>query len=166
MATVRPERPADAAAIRLVHERAFGRPNEARLVDALRDAGAHAVSLVVEDDAGLAGHVLFSPVSVAGDGAGLGLGPVAVAPHRQGIGLGSLLIRRGLAECRQRGYGVLVVLGDPGFYRRFGFAPASVRGLRCEYDAPDGAFMVLEVLPGSLEGRRGLVRYRPEFADT
>jgi putative acetyltransferase len=58
------------------------------------------------------------------------------------------------------------VLGEPGFYRRFGFVPASAHGLRCEYDAPDGAFMVLELLPGALAGRRGLVRYRPEFADT
>lgn len=158
VATVRPERPGDAAAIRRVHERAFGRPHEARLVDALRDAGAHVVSLVVEDDAGVAGHVLCSPVSV-----GLGLGPVAVAPDRQGVGLGSLLVRRGLAECRRRGHGVVVVLGDPGFYRRFGFAPASARGLRCEYDAPDGAFMVIELVAGALGHRRGLVRYRPEF---
>lgn len=102
MTTVRPESPGDRAAIRRVHERAFGRPNEAVLVDALRDAGAHVVSLVAEDDGLVAGHVLFSLVTV-GDVGGLGLGPMAVVLERQRLGLGSLLVRHGLAECRPPG---------------------------------------------------------------
>jgi putative acetyltransferase len=166
MVVVRPERAGDESAIRAVHERAFGRPQEAALVDALRAAGAHVVSLVAEDDGVVVGHVLFSPVGVEVGDPGLGLGPVGVRPDRQRCGLGSLLIRRGLAECRARGHQLVVVLGEPGFYRRCGFVPASAHGLRCEYDAPADAFMVLELLPGALAGRRGLVRYRPEFADT
>ena len=133
------------------------------LVDALRDARAHVVSLVVEDDGLVVGHVLFSPVSV-GDGGGLGLGPMAVVPERQRLGLGSLLVREGLAEGQRHGYGVVVVLGHPGFYSRFGFAPASTRGLRCEFDVPDEAFLVVELVPGALGARQGLVRYHPEFA--
>lgn len=163
MTAVRRETPGDRAAIRRVHERAFTRPNEAVLVDALRDAHAHVISLVVEDDGLVAGHVLFSPVTV-GEGRGLGLGPMAVVPERQRRGLGSLLVREGLAECRRHGHGVVVVLGHPGFYSRFGFAPASTRGLRCEYDAPDEAFLVVELVPGALGARQGLVRYHPEFA--
>jgi putative acetyltransferase len=162
MPTVRAEQPGDAAAIRRVHERAFGRANEAVLVDALRDAGAHVVSLVAEDDDGaVVGHIVFSRVAVGDGGGGLGLGPVAVVPERQGLGLGSLLVRRGLAECRRYGHGVVVVLGHPGFYSRFGFVPASTRGLRSEYNAPDDAFLVVELVPGALGELRGLVRYPP-----
>jgi putative acetyltransferase len=163
MTTVRPEGPGDRAAIRRVHERAFGRPNEAVLVDALRDAGAHVVSLVAEDDGLVAGHVLFSPVTV-GDVGGLGLGPMAVVPERQRLGLGSLLVRHGLAECRRHGHGVVVVLGHSEFYPRFGFVPASTRGLRCEYDAPDDAFLMVELVPGALGAHGGLVHYHPAFA--
>jgi putative acetyltransferase len=165
MPTVRAEQPGDAAAIRRVHERAFGRANEAVLVDALRDAGAHVVSLVAEDDDGaVVGHIVFSRVAVGDGGGGLGLGPVAVVPERQGLGLGSLLVRRGLAECRRYGHGVVIVLGHPGFYPRFGFVPASTRGLRSEYNAPDDAFLVVELVPGALGAARGLVRYHPAFA--
>jgi putative acetyltransferase len=166
MVAVRPERPGDEPAIRAVHERAFGRPQEGALVDALRAAGAHVVSLMAEDDGVVVGHVLFSPVGVEVGDPGLGLGPVGVVPDRQGLGLGSLLVHRGLAECRGRGHEVVVVLGAPGFYRRFGFVPASMHGLRSEYDVPVEAFMVAELVPCALAGRRGLVRYRPEFADT
>jgi len=166
MVAVRPERAGEEPAIRALHEAAFGRPQEAGLVDALRAAGAHVVSLVAEDEGAVVGHVLFSPVDVeVGDG-GVGLGPIAVRPDRQGDGLGALLVRRGLTECRARGHELVVVLGEPGFYRRFGFVPASAHALRCEYDAPDDAFMVLELVPGTLASRRGLVRYRPEFAET
>jgi putative acetyltransferase len=166
MVAVRPERPGDEPAIGAVHERAFGRPQEAALVDALRAAGAHVVSLVVEDAGAVIGHVLFSPVGVEVGDAGLGLGPIGIRPDRQGSGLGALLVRHGLAECRARGHDLVVVLGEPGFYRRFGFVPASTYGLRCEYDAPEDAFMVLELVPGAVASRRGLVRYRPEFAET
>ena len=80
MVVVRPERPGDEPAIRAVYERAFGRPQEAALVDALRAAGAHVVSLVAEDDGLVVGHVLFSPVGVEVGNPGLGLGPVGVRP--------------------------------------------------------------------------------------
>jgi len=164
MIAVRSERRGDEPAIRAVHEGAFGRPEEAALVDALRAAGAHVVSLVVEDEGVVVGHVLFSPVSVEVGNGGLGLGPIGICPDRQGSGLGALLVRHGLAECRARGHEFVVVLGEPGFYRRFGFVPAAAHALRCEYDALDDAFMVVELTPGALASRHGLVRYRPEFA--
>lgn len=163
-AAIRPERPDDAPAIRRVHEQAFERAGEAELVAALRVAGAAVVSLVAEDRGVIVGHVLFSPVAIGDDGAtGLGLGPVAVLPERQRRGIGAALIRHGLAECGRLGHGVVVVLGHPGYYPRFGFVRASARGLRCEYDAPDDAFMVVELTPGALRGGGGLVRYHPEF---
>jgi putative acetyltransferase len=59
---------------------------------------------------------------------------------------------------------VVVVLGHPTYYPRFGFVPAAGKGLRCEYPVPDEVFMVAELVPGALQGRTGLVKYRPEFA--
>src|SRR5262249_7015656 len=124
MFTVRPERPGDVTAIHAVHAAAFPTDEEARLVDRLRDAGRALVSLVAEADGAIIGHVLFSPVSV-GSASGVGLAPVAVLPAYQGRGVGSSLVREGLAVCRQGGYPFAVVIGGPGYYRRFGFSQAS-----------------------------------------
>ncbi|MDQ3258646.1 MAG: GNAT family N-acetyltransferase, partial [Acidobacteriota bacterium] len=60
---------------------------------------------------------------------------------------------------------VVVVLGHPEYYPRFGFVPAKEKGLRCEYPVPDEVFMVAELEPDALTGQRGLVKYRPEFSD-
>lgn len=164
---IRPEAAEDAAAVRLVNEQAFARPHEADLVAALRANATPIISLVAELDGVVVGHILFSPVSVTaenGSFGALGLGPMAVLPAYQGQGIGSALARAGLAACRDIGQDIVVVLGHPGFYPRFGFAPARARGLYSEYDVPDDVFMVVELREGALAGRGGLVRYRPEFS--
>jgi putative acetyltransferase len=166
VARVRPERPEDGAAIRRVNEEAFGRPAEADLVDALRARGKATRSLVAVRGERVVGHILFSPVTIeAGDevAAALGLGPMAVLPAHQRAGVGSLLVRAGLEACRRAGHGCVVVLGHPAYYPRFGFVSASRHGLAWEHPAPDEAFMVLELRPGALAGRGGIVRYEPEF---
>lgn len=167
MAEVRAESPRDSVAVYEVNRAAFGRPDEAVLVDALREAGASLVSMVAVEDGAVVGHILFSPVSVEPeplDGfRAVGLAPLAVLPARQRRGVGSDLVESGIEECRRLGYDVIFVLGDPAYYRRFGFAPAAARGLRCEFPVPEEAFMVAESRPGALNGVRGLVRYRPEF---
>jgi putative acetyltransferase len=163
---IRAEQSGDSQAIYRVNAIAFGRGHEANLVDRLRGLPGTLSLVAVEGDA-IVGHIFFSPVTLADAGADnilvLGLGPVAVLPEYQRGGIGSQLIRHGLAQCRQRGGRAVVVLGDPQFYARFGFVPAAEKQLRCEYTAPEGAFRVLELEPGTLEGCRGLVRYRPEF---
>lgn len=167
MVEIRAEAPGDRGAVREVNEAAFGRPDEAALVDALRDAGAPLVSLVAVEGGEIVGYVLFSPVSVEPkppDGfSASGLAPLAVLPERQRLGAGSRLVGEGFEVCRRSGYDAVFVLGDPAYYRRFGFATAATRGLRCEFPAPDEAFMVAELRPGALDGVHGLVRYRPEF---
>jgi putative acetyltransferase len=157
----RPEHARDVAAIRGVLEAAFPTPAEARLVDALRLNGRLSLSIVASDGAGVVGHVAFSPVQV-GEASGLGLAPMAVLPEHQSRGVGALLVREGLATCAAQRHGFVVVLGEPEYYGRFGFERASARGLDNEYGA-DEAFMVLEVVPGSLPAQGGLVRYAPEF---
>ncbi|HUE73876.1 MAG TPA: N-acetyltransferase [Pirellulaceae bacterium] len=164
MITIRPECSDDAAAIHAVHVAAFPAEDVARLVDALRAAGHARISLVAEIEGQIVGHVVFSPVTVDGSSSGRegpGLAPVAVLPGHQRRGIGSALIREGLAISRQHGYGFVVLLGHPEYYPRFGFRRGSDFGLANEYGA-DEAFMVLELVPGSLPPG-GLVRYGPEF---
>jgi putative acetyltransferase len=165
-ARVRTERPTDAGAVLLVHDAAFGRAAEGALVDALRAADQATVSLVAETDGRVVGHVLLSPVTVAGARPGdvLGLAPMAVLPAHQRRGIGGALVDAALATAHAGGRRAVVVLGHPAYYPRFGFVPASRFGLRCEYDAPDDAFLALELRAGALAACRGLVRYRPEFA--
>ena len=124
---VRPERGEDRAAIRSVITDAFAMAehadgNEAQIVEALRIAGALTLSLVAEADGEIVGHVAFSPVRVAGHaGRYFGLGPVAVSPSQQNHGTGTALIREGLERVDADGAEGCVVLGNPGYYRRFGF---------------------------------------------
>jgi putative acetyltransferase len=154
---------------------AFGQPQEASLVDALRASAHPHVSLVAVEDGEVVGQIFFSPVSiepdetvskkaVAATGTAMGLAPMAVLPQHQNQGIGSQLVREGLQACLRLGCEVVVVLGHPEYYPRFGFVPASRKGLRCEYDVPDEVFMATELVPGALEGVRGLVKYHPEFS--
>lgn len=164
-ARVRAEGARDHAAVRALHLTAFPSPAEADLVDALRARARPIVSLVAEAEGSIAGHILFSPVSLAGHGALaiMGLAPMAVAPALQRTGIGSALVRAGLAACRAIGTRAVVVLGHPAYYPRFGFARADRFGLACEYDAPPEAFMAIELTPGYLRGAAGTIRYHDAF---
>jgi putative acetyltransferase len=166
MVVILHERPEDTNVIRFVLEEAFGQSNEADIVDALRRRGALTLSLVALREDEVVGHIAFSPVTIESAGSSfdaVGLGPMAVLPPYQGKGIGSQLVRIGLEQCRQAGHEIVVVLGHPDFYGRFGFVPTRHRGLHCEFDVPDGVFMVMELRQGALAGRGGLVKYQPEF---
>lgn len=167
MVTVRAETSGDIAAVRRVNELAFGRPNEAALVDALRHASDPYISLVAIESGQVVGHIFFSPVSIESQDTGplaMGLAPMAVLPENQNRGVGSLLVREGMKECERIGCDLIVVVGHPEYYPRFGFVPANQKGLSCEYPVPPEVFMVVELKPGALSGNQGLVKYRPEFA--
>ncbi|NHF73647.1 GNAT family N-acetyltransferase [Paracoccus xiamenensis] len=126
---IRPETPADAAAISALTTAAFAGAEhsdgtEAQIVARLRDAGALLLSLVAERDGEIIGHVAFSDVTIDGKDRGwVGLGPVSVSPGLQAGGIGSALIRDGISRLKSSRKGC-VVLGDPGYYTRFGFAVA------------------------------------------
>jgi putative acetyltransferase len=89
---------------------------------------------------------------------------MAVLPSYQQRGIGSQLVREGLEQCRRVGHEVVVVLGHPHYYPRFGFAPAKSYGIEYEPNVPEEAFMVTELRAGALAGRRGKVKYQPEFS--
>lgn len=165
---IREERDGDRDAVDRVNREAFGQPDEANLVQALHRAGVVSLSLVAEDDqGGVVGHILFSPVRItAADGSehgAIGLAPMAVAPGLQKGGIGSSLVRAGLEHLRDAGHRAVVVLGHPEYYPRFGFRPASSWGIRWEHEAPDEAFMALELEPGALAGTSGVVRFHDAF---
>lgn len=162
------ELPRDVAAIRKAETMAFGRAHEAALVDALRDAGALSLSAVAEVHAEIVGHIAFSPVSIDGatsNCSALALAPMAVLPDWQRKGVGSALLRWSLDECRHGGHQLVIVLGHPDYYPRFGFVPAIPLGILCPFEVPSEVFMLLELQPGTVHGCAGTVRYRPEFAD-
>ena len=166
MLRIRLETPEDGVAIRRVNEEAFGHSSEANLVEKLRSRQAFTISLVAADEDRVVGHILFSPVTTESGSttfAALGLGPMAVLPSCQRQGIGSQLIRTGLQECKRLGHKVIVVLGHPDYYPRFGFVRASPYNIKWEHDVPDEAFMILELQRGALPGRHGTVRYQPEF---
>jgi putative acetyltransferase len=164
---VREEQPQDQAIIRRINETAFARAEEAEIVDRLRDSRRDLLSLVAIADGKPAGHILFSPVTI--DGAhlqpqGRGLAPMAVLPGYQCLGVGSRLVREGLEHLREASIPFVIVLGHPGYYPRFGFAPASRFGIRCQWaGVPDSAFMILVLDRSALEGISGVARYADEF---
>lgn len=163
---IRPERPADIAGIRAVNLTAFETSTEANLVDVLREQAEPIVSLVADDGEAIVGHILFSPVTLTAhsDVRIIGLAPMAVLPARQRQGIGSALVNEGLKQCRQLGFGAVIVLGHAEYYPRFGFTPASRFGLGCQYDVPEDVFMVLELEQGTLNGKAGTIHYHPAFA--
>lgn len=169
--TVRSEQATDAAAIRLVVAAAFTQPAEATLVDQLRAHGGITLSLVAErPDAGVVGHILFSPLIVRADDGAIysaqALAPLAVAPTHQAQGIGSALVEAGLAQLRALGHTLVFVLGDPAYYGRFGFVAAAPLGFTSVYTQGEGEhpyFMVLALTDGGLDGKQGLLAYRPEF---
>jgi putative acetyltransferase len=166
METIRPERPGDAAAVRRLLEATFPTAAEADLVDRLRAGGKAAVALVAEDAGEIVGHIVFSPVTFEPPVAvtAFGLAPMAVLPDHWKHGVGRRLVQNGLAECHARGACLVVVVGEPDYYRRFGFERASRHGLRNELGADD-AFMVFLLEAGSHPPPDTLVKYAPEFDD-
>lgn len=125
---IRPERPGDAITIEEITRQAFAchphsRQTEHFIVRALRQANALTISLVAELSGQVVGHVAFSPVAISDGSVGwFGLGPVSVRPSFQKRGIGRSLIEHGLSLLRERGAAGCVLVGEPSFYSRFGFA--------------------------------------------
>jgi putative acetyltransferase len=168
MSLIREERPEDAEAVHAVLVAAFGREAEARLVERLRASGKIVCALVAEEKGRVLGYVVFSRISVeSGDSeiSMLALAPLAVMPAFQRLGIGSALVSAGLERCRMERHPRVLVLGDPVYYGRFGFVPASRFGLKCPFPAPEEAFMAIELEPDAFAQVSGVVRYGHEFDD-
>jgi len=162
---IREEAPADFAAVHRLNQEAFGPGSpEAGLVEALRDAGAHVppLCLVAERGSQLAGHIFFSAAVIESGDPVLALAPMAVLPERQRAGIGSALVRESLRRAADTDYPLVVVLGHPEYYPRFGFEPGHGHGIRSPYEVPPEAWMV-HLLPAYRPTARGVVRYAEPF---
>lgn len=161
---LRRERSGDAAAIRGVLEAAFNRRAEADLVDELRRERAVVAAFVALLDSRIVAHVLFSRVVIETSDAPLpavALAPVAVVPEHQRVGIGARLVNFGLESLRGRGERIAFVLGDPNYYKRFGFSTDLARALSTPF--PPSAYMALELSADALVGVRGSVTYPAAF---
>ena len=163
---IRDELPSDASAISEVTALAFesmeiSDHTEQYMIQALRKAGALAVSLVAFADGRVVGHIAFSPVEMSDGTQGwYGLGPVSVLPMFQGRGIGGALIREGLSRLQGLGARGCCLVGHPGYYGRFGFL--NDPGLVHEGVPPEAFF----VLPFDGEVPKGEVFFHPAFGAT
>lgn len=156
---IRFETTADHAAIHALNCAAFGQPMEADLIDQLRADGDAVLSLVAVEAGEIVGHVLFSQMEAPFRA--LALAPLAVLPDRQRHGIGAALIKDGLTRTEAAGWRGVFVLGEPNYYRRFGFSAEQAAGFTSPYAGP--CFMALpfgDALPVS----SGEVRHAPAFA--
>ena len=166
MVPIRDETGADFDSIREVNRLAFGGGAEARLVDRLRAEGLVIASLVAEQQSRMTGHILFSALPIESSAEtvrGAALAPMAVIPACQRQGVGSALVRAGLECCREREIAVVVVVGHPDYYPRFGFSPEKAACLKSPYSG--SAFMALELRPSGFDRMIGTAKYPAAFAE-
>lgn len=154
----------DRLTILKIVEAAFARADEAAIVEKLWADNAVALDLVAEIDGAIVGHCAFSPVAAdpALKGVLLGMAPVSVLPGFQNRGVGGAMIETGIDYCRTRGASLVVVLGAPEYYSRFGFAPASAKNIR--WDAMDAgdAFQLIDFADLKQTPQR-TIRYHDAF---
>ena len=159
----------DRAGIFGVHESAFGKQQGPEIVDLvsglLGDRTAMPVfSLVAEIGGRVVGHVLFTAVRLQSGPQSISaqiLAPLAVSKEHQGEGIGGSLINEGLKQLAASGVELVFVLGDPDYYRKFGFRPAKVLGYEAPYPIPvehEDAWMVQELKAGTLGGVQGKIQ--------
>lgn len=123
---------------------------------------------ICELDGEIIGHICYTHSKVVSESGEvfpvLTFGPISVRPDMQGQGVGSQLIRRTMARAAQMGFAGVVITGNPAYYHRFGFKPASDFGILYENGASFPAFMAAELKEGQLNPIRGCTFFAPEFS--
>ncbi|MBS4175990.1 GNAT family N-acetyltransferase [Lederbergia citrea] len=167
---IRTELPTDHRAVCELTYQAFGkRKDESELIDRIRKSSGFIpeLSIVAEEDEEIVGHILLSKAKVIGDTGDhevIVLAPVAVHPSYQKKGVGSKLIEEGLNRVKALNYGLVLLIGHPSYYLRFGFKPARQYGLELhQFNVPDEVFMVCELNEGELNRIHGELRYPSAF---
>ncbi|MBD2441413.1 GNAT family N-acetyltransferase [Nostoc sp. FACHB-110] len=163
---IRCETPQDYFAIAEVNTLAFSQENEAKLIDAIRlsDRYLPKLSLVAEIDHLIVGHILFSYIDLVGVETlkVLGLAPMAVRPQFQNQGIGTALVKAGLEIAEAKKEAIVIVLGHPHFYSRFGFQPSVIYKIESPFPVPTDVFMV-KPLTSYQEKYKGKVVYPDAF---
>lgn len=169
---IRPEQAGDIGKIHALESAAFGRREEADIVDQLRASGHLWLSQVAELDGEIVGHAAYSLVTVTDAGNEYwfpALGPIGVVPPLQKRGIGKALIEAGFLAVQEAGFGLLFLVGHPRYYPRFGFQPAQPLGFTSDYvtDPQSHAHFMVRVFDDSLVGEaRGHMRYHEAFTDS
>lgn len=176
---IRPETSDDKDAIFAVNVAAFETDAEALLVDKLRESAKPYVSLVAEVGGEIIGHIMYTPVYMVRSLFGvtiktslkhtdlkiMGLAPLAVLPEHQNTGVGTALVKAGFEACIAIDYTACVVLGNPDYYKKFGFVPTANFGIKSEFRVPKELFMAVEFVPKALKRRKGRVLYHQAFSE-
>lgn len=167
---IRTETAQDYNEVHRLLDQAFGnKDEESELVERIRNSEEFIpeLSIVAEQQGGIAGHILLSKAHTLNSGEQhevIALAPLAVKPAFQKQGIGSKLMKEGLKRALDLGYGVVLLIGHPSYYPRFGFKPARYYGYELtQFDVPDEVFMVCELLPGEAERCKGELVYPPTF---
>ena len=161
MMSIRAATAKDREAIRLVEEHAFGQKMEAGLVDALVASGDTVLELVAEEDGHVVGHIVFSRLYVEHGGSrfpAVALAPLAVEPSFHGTGIGGALVREAHVRLKQAGENLAIVLGEPAYYRRFGYAHERAANFDSEYQCE-----ALQALAWGEAPESGKLVYAPAF---
>ncbi|MBD2450356.1 N-acetyltransferase [Nostoc sp. FACHB-152] len=163
---IRTETPQDYAAIAEVNTLAFGQENEAKLIEAIRHSDRYIpeLALVAEIDNLIVGQILFSYIDLVDKETikVLGLAPMAVRPQFQNQGIGSALVKAGLEIAAAKQEALVIVLGHPHFYSRFGFQPSVVYEIESPFPVPEDVFMA-KPLTSFQEKSKGKVVYPSAF---
>ncbi|MFI0489532.1 MAG: GNAT family N-acetyltransferase [Yersinia sp. (in: enterobacteria)] len=162
---IRFEIPVDAPRIDALLRKAFKQDAEAELVQQLREDGLLTLGIVATDDeGGIVGYAAFSPVDVGGeDRQWVALAPLAVDESLRRQGLAEKLVYEGLDTLNEFGYAAVVLLGDPVYYRRFGFVPAVRHQLTCRWSGTEDVFQVYALAEDALTGADGEVVFSTPF---
>ncbi|KAG0175617.1 hypothetical protein DFQ28_006620 [Apophysomyces sp. BC1034] len=163
---IREERSNDLNNVYNVNNNAFQQEDEAKLVNALRgsDAFIPQLSLVATLKDTIVGYILFTKVTI-GTNTSLALAPLSVHSDYQRKGIGEKLIKAGLKRAEELGFQSVIVLGHEHYYSRFSFLPASSWNIESPFNAPDGAFRAIELVPDALKDVSGLVMYDKAFLE-
>ncbi len=167
--TIRKEEEKDYKRVHEVSCLAFQQENESKLIEKIRKGKNFIpeLSLVVEIDDEIVGHILFSRIKIIGDLVydSLALAPMAVIPEFQKRGIGSKLVKKGIEKAKELGFDSIIVLGHKEYYPKFGFQRASKWNIKCPFEVPDEAFMAIELTKKAFEGKAGTVKYPDEFME-
>lgn len=159
---IRPERPGDEPEVRRLLDAAFSGPEEGELVERLRARGDLVLALVALADDNIAGYAAWPRLWIEtprDEYKAIALAPLAVTPAAQRRGIGSALMREGLAELRAMGESIVFVLGDPVYYRRFGFTTEAASAYGSAYAGAHFMALTLDKAPPP----HGRVRYPAAF---
>lgn len=163
---IRSETQADYLAIAQIHKLAFGREEEADLVEKIRNSQYYIpqLTLIAEDNNSVVAHLMFSYIHLVGEQTFqvIGLAPIAVHPDFQNQGIGSALVNAGLNQANVLGETLIVVLGHSQFYSRFGFKPSVNFNIESPFPVPEDVFMV-KTLANYQSKYRGKIVYPESF---